>query len=76
VNADDISPVELGVMLSLLPAMHPILLAARLGIEIGDMRREHQQAMRDASPDIAAGWPRDYAHRWISHEEIRRRRAA
>jgi hypothetical protein len=37
-NPDEVSPVELGVMLSLLPAKHVLITAARLGLEVAELR--------------------------------------
>lgn len=74
-NADDLDPVLLAVTLSLLPAGHPLLAAARAGLEVHELRRARRRALRDASHDIASAWPRDLGHRWVPHDEIARRRA-
>lgn len=39
-SPDEISPVELAVMLSLLPPGHVLVTAARAGIEVGQLRAE------------------------------------
>lgn len=41
VNPDDVNPVQLGAMLATLPPHHPLVTAARLGIEATYSR--HQQ---------------------------------
>lgn len=35
---EDVSPVEFGVLLSTLPTTHPLVVAARLGVELGALR--------------------------------------
>ena len=54
VDADlDRAAVHLGVLLSLLPHRHVLLVAARAGVEVNDLRREHRRAMVEASHAIA-----------------------
>lgn len=50
----DAAAVWLGALLSLLPAAHPLVVAARLGVEVGDLRRVHRGVMVEASHDVAA----------------------
>lgn len=69
-------PVRLAAGLSLLDATDPLLIAARVGVEVGDLRRAHRRALVEASHDIA-GAPvlRGYSTRHVPFEELQRRRA-
>jgi hypothetical protein len=64
----------LGVLLSLLPVHHPLVLAARAGLEVGDGRRHHRAAVAEASRAISAAVPKGWAHRWMPFGELQRRR--
>jgi hypothetical protein len=74
--ADELDPTALAVMLSLLPVLHPLLVAARLGVEVAEARNARRRALRDASHDVAGhpAW-RGYADRRVTYEELQRRRA-
>jgi hypothetical protein len=68
---------ELAHQLAVLAETAPdadLLIAVRLALEVADARRAHRGAVREASLDVAGGWPRGYADRWVPHEEITRRR--
>jgi hypothetical protein len=54
-NLDDVDPVELGEALSKLPPSHPLVSAARVGVEVSDARR----AAIESSHDVASGWRAD-----------------
>lgn len=73
---DGLDPVTLAVALSLLPGAHPLLTAARVGVEVAELRREYRCQMQEASHDVA-GHPiwRGYSARRVSHAELMRRRA-
>lgn len=72
----DRAAAALAVLLSQLPHTHPLVVAARAGLEVGDLRREHRREAVATSQAIADGrdW-RGYASRWVPYEEIARRRA-
>lgn len=46
-NPDDISPVALAVMLSLLPSTHVLVTAARAGLEAGRLREDAPLGLDD-----------------------------
>lgn len=71
----DRAAAGLGALLSRLPYAHPLAVAARAGLEVGALRRQHQRAHRDVSHAIAGGVPRGWAERHVPHDEIQRRRA-
>lgn len=68
---DSIDPVRLAAVLSVLPESHPLVVAARAGLEAGDRWR----AMRDAGKAISgsADWRR-IADNHIPRDELARRR--
>lgn len=68
-NPDEISPVELAVMLSLLPSTHVLLTAARAGLEVGALREGVPLNLGDY-----AGGRFHRAHELAEHSEIQRRR--
>lgn len=55
--------VLLGVLLSALPAAHPLVVAARSGIEVGDQRRAHRRDEAETSRQVCAGWLAERAAR-------------
>lgn len=65
-----VDPIRLGVLLVRLPADHPLVVAARLAIEL----RDEWRARRQAAADIAACPWRDRPVR-VSHAELRQRRS-
>jgi hypothetical protein len=54
-NLDDVDPVALAEELSKLPPSHPLVSAARVGVEVSDARR----AAIETSHDVAGGWQAD-----------------
>lgn len=51
--ADAIDPATLACVLSLLHPTDPLLVAARAGVEVNDMRSDRRRAMKEASRDVA-----------------------
>lgn len=70
-----LDPAVVATALSLLPPADPVLVAARVGVEVADLRLERRRAMREASQAIsrALDW-RQYANRRVPHNELQRRR--
>lgn len=68
-----IDAVSLAAALSLLSPDHPVVTAARTGIEVGELRDKRREAMRQAGKEIAAGW-RYSAMDAVKHDELARRR--
>lgn len=73
---DDINPVQFAAWLSTLPEGHPMQVAARVAVEVAELRRDRRRALRDASLDVAGSmdWAR-YAAGRVPLEELQRRRA-
>lgn len=74
----DLDPVTLAVTLSLLAVNHPLVVAARLGVEVAEERRAYRLAQREAGHDIHGGdsrfW-RAFAANHVPYVEMARRRA-
>lgn len=70
----DAAAAALGVLLSLLPYTHPLLAAARLGLEAGDARRANRHAHVQDSQAIAAMIPRGWATRRVPSADVQHRR--
>lgn len=64
----------LGVLLSLLPSRHVLVVAARAGLDVGDLRRAHRAVMVESSHAVSAAldWTRQAGE--PSHLELQRRR--
>jgi hypothetical protein len=67
-NPADISPVELAVMLSLLPTSHVLVTAARAGLEVGALREGTPLGLGDY-----VGGRYHRAHELADPELLRRR---
>lgn len=78
-TADCLEPVALAVLLSTLPTAHVLVNAARLGIEVGQLREAHWRAVRDAGKDVHGAdtklWRR-VAGEHVTFDELRKRRGA
>lgn len=79
-DPNGISPADLGLLLAQLMERdphHPLVLAARLALEIGDARRADRRALREASLDVHGG-DTDYWRRvtdnHLPYDELQRRR--
>lgn len=74
----DLAPEQLAILLSLLPANDPLVVAARLGLEMGELRAQHRGHIREAGHDVHGGkrmaW-RDLATNHVPFDELQRRRA-
>lgn len=73
----DVDPVVLAVALSLLHPNDALVVAARLGVEMNEARRERRRTMREVSHQVHGGRPhywRDWATHRVPHVELERRR--
>lgn len=70
-----IDPLLLGALLSLLPLAHPLAVAARAGLEVGDLQRDAAAADKEAAMAVSAAmdWSR-YATGRVTWSELERRR--
>ena len=74
---EQLDPVAFAAWLSQLPEDHPMLVAARAGVEVADLRRDRAGALREASHAIAGtlDWRR-VADQHVTYDELQRRRSA
>ena len=49
---EQLDPIAFAAWLSQLPEDHPMLVAARAAVEVGDLRRERRRALREASHEV------------------------
>lgn len=68
-NPDDISPVDLAVMLSLLPTTHILVTAARAGLDVGRLREDAPLCLDDYADGRF-----HRAHELAEYSELQRRR--
>lgn len=79
--AEQLDPLLLAALLSLLPAEHPLAVAAQLGLDVAAERRERALVLADVGREVATilrryDGGRGYAASWRPREEIERARAS
>ena len=70
----DRAAARLGALISRLPYTHPIVVAARLGVEVGYLRRQHRADMVAAGHALASAQDWHRAAAKPSFAELQRRR--
>ncbi len=69
-----VDPVVLAAVLGRAQPSAPLLVAARVGVEVADLRHAHWTALRDASKDISVAYAEAGLARRPSLAELLRRR--
>jgi hypothetical protein len=73
-----LDPAAVGAVLSLLHPDDALVVAARLGVEMNEARRDWRRMMRETSSDVHGAMPRGYWRDWathrVPHAELERRR--
>ncbi|WP_226363376.1 hypothetical protein [Pseudonocardia sp. ICBG1142] len=69
-----LDPAVLAAVLGRAQPTSPLLVAARVGVEVADLRHAHATALRDASTAISAAYTAAGLAHQPSHAELLRRR--